>query len=784
MSKDAAQDYLQAQFGHDADLLAEARAILDGGLDSDDFLSSGNGAPSAPVLADGAQFGPYRVRRLLGRGGMGAVFLADQKHPERAVALKVLESALLSERAHARFGYEVQALARLRHRGIAQIYETGVQTLNDGLLSRTVPWFAMEYVEGASTLLDYVISNELSTADRLHLFLEVCDAVHHGHQKGVVHRDLKPENILVDAAGHTKVIDFGVARGLDVQAGLTAHTGPAEIVGTLPYLSPERVTAGSEAADVRTDVYALGVVLYQLLTNRLPIEVDPADIVTSARRICETPPPRPSAQVATLPADLDAIVLKVLAKDPDARYASVAALADDLRAFLEHRPISARPPGTWYQLRLFARRHRALVVSAASVLVIAVTAAAVSISWALHSKRAEQQASEERAEAIEQRSRGEKLFDTVFKRSFQTTLREAPKLHKMPGGPERVKAMMDAVLEDLRVLESMSEDNPRVQVLVAEAWLKLGDTQGNWVYENFGDRDAAESSYRHALGICESVLAKHPTHRSTRLTRIRSRVRLGEILDQAERALRAVGKKDPALRKERQALLAQALSEATVLYAAERKDGAAARNLADCHARLGRLAMDEGQFEVVREHARALADLHAAGHVDSAISGLKLHAWSYFRAKDWKASTAAWARVVEVGRQAADAPDAPYPTRFEHAQHLSAHGESALQSGLYEAAIESMSQALRLLQQLSDESPKDRRVGMQQQIQYRGLARAYEARAKDEPERRVEWLRKARGALVDSGRLLGEPKDDNRRRAMMRKMLVKAIEALDAKIGE
>jgi serine/threonine protein kinase/tetratricopeptide (TPR) repeat protein len=786
MDPDAARAYLDQTFADDPALREEAATILDGGLAPDGFLTQGDERPPHPAgVATGTRFGEFEVERLLGRGGMGAVYLARQATPKRAVALKVLESTLLTERARTRFEYEVQALATLRHRGIAQVYETGVERIDDGLVERDVPWFAMEYVEGASTLLEYANTHALGTRDRLRLLLEVCDAVHHGHQKGVVHRDLKPDNILVNQAGHPKVIDFGVARDVDGAQTAPQRTDRAEILGTLPYLSPERVTTGRGAADVRTDVYALGVVLYQMLTGKLPIQLDARDIVTSARRICEETPPRPSLSNTDLDPDLDAIALKSLAKDPEERYASANALAADIRRFLEHRPISARPPGAWYQLRLFTRRHRALVVASGAVVVVGAAATLLSINWALRSEQAEQRANEERAVAVEERDRGARLFETVLKRSLETTLREAPRLHKMPGGAERVQAMMANVLKDLQVLESMSHGDPRVQLLVAETWLKIGDTQGNIVFANLGDRDAAEASYRHALEICEKLRAGYPVDRRVRIATVRARIRLAEILDQAERVMRLRQTKLPELRAERRTVLDVALADALRLAAEEPDDLEFASDLEDLYVGLGNLAQDEKRYDDAREHASALLAMHAQGRLHSPMQGLLLDADTYRREERWPEARAAWEQVVAVSAKTGMAPDASFPSRFIHAQHLGVLGGCAMRAGDHLVAIESLEGAVTLLERLTTEAPKDRRVGIQLHIQLVELARAYANHSQDEgADERDKWLAKSRNRLVQALERLGPPGDESRIRASMREGLQKKIDKIDAALGE
>ncbi|MBL8863687.1 MAG: protein kinase [Planctomycetes bacterium] len=317
------------------------------------------------------RIGSYRVIRLLGRGGMGAVYEVEQENPRRRVALKIVATGAGSRGSLRRLRHEAQILARLKHPGIAQIHEAG----SSEVYGVVQPWFVMELVEGA-TLLDHARRARLELAARAALVADVCDAVQHAHEAGVLHCDLKGANVVVDAQGRPKVIDFGVARVLERVAGtdgLTTATG--SLAGTLATMSPEHVAGGPRDLDERSDVYALGVITYELLTGRPPLDVTELSVPEAVRRICEDPPPRAGSLVPELGGDLETILAKALAKDREQRYASARALADDLRRWIAGRPIAARPLSAAYRLRLFARRNRVLsavaAVSAAALLVLA-----------------------------------------------------------------------------------------------------------------------------------------------------------------------------------------------------------------------------------------------------------------------------------------------------------------------------------------------------------------------------------------------------------------------------
>jgi eukaryotic-like serine/threonine-protein kinase len=365
----------------DAELLAGVRRLLmaDAAAGAQ-FLDPPSISITAPAqqagtdagLLVGKRIGRYRLKRLIGVGGMGAVYEAVQDQPRRTVALKVMRSGIASRSSLRRFEFEAQLLGRLRHPGIAQVFEAGTHEA----LTGPVPYFAMEFIPGAASITEFVKIRRLTTEDRLKLFARVCDAVHHGHQKGIVHRDLKPSNILVDSSGDPKIIDFGVARATDSDMVVTTlQTDLGQLVGTLQYMSPEQCAADPSDIDTRSDVYALGIVLYELLTGQLPYNVTRSDLYEAARIIREEPPARLSSIDRTLRGDLETITLKAVEKDRARRYQSAAELGGDIHRYLRGEPIQARPASVGYQVRILARRHKALiaiVIAIATGLVLAV----------------------------------------------------------------------------------------------------------------------------------------------------------------------------------------------------------------------------------------------------------------------------------------------------------------------------------------------------------------------------------------------------------------------------
>ena len=319
-----------------------------------------------------AAIGHYRIVRLLGEGGMGAVYEAEQEQPRRSVALKVLKPGFCTEEALRRLEREAQALGRLQHPGIAQIYEAGTADTGFG----QQPYFAMELIRGQS-LMVYAEEHKLSTRQRLDLMTHICEAVHHAHQRGLIHRDLKPGNILVDPSGEPKILDFGVARMTGNEDDATRQTSTGQIIGTLSYMSPEQVLADPLELDTRSDVYSLGVILYELLSGRLPYVVSHRKLPEALRTIREDDPTSLSSLNRTYRGDIETIVGKALEKNKTLRYASAAELAADIRRYLDNVPIGARPPSTTYQLRKFAQRHRIAVGVASGLVLLLVAFAAV-----------------------------------------------------------------------------------------------------------------------------------------------------------------------------------------------------------------------------------------------------------------------------------------------------------------------------------------------------------------------------------------------------------------------
>ena len=366
----------------DAELRAEVEALLahhDAPRHDLDRPLGGSGELAR--LARGVELpervGRYRVVRRLAEGGMGVVYEAEQDRPRRTVALKVIRADVAGPEARRRFEHEAEILGRLHHPGIAQVFEAGVADAGAG----PQPFYAMELVRGEA-ITEHADRRGLGRRERLVLLVRVCEAVHHAHQNGIIHRDLKPENVLVEPEGRVVVLDFGVARITEPErGGDPRRTLLGQVLGTPGYMSPEQAAGDPWAVDVRTDVYALGVLGYELLTGRLPHDLEGQPIGEIVRILQEERPTPPGRLRPELRGDLEVILLKALAAEKERRYASASELAEDVRRHLASEPIQARPPTALYLLGRFARRNKPLVGAAVLGLAALIAAAALSLGF-------------------------------------------------------------------------------------------------------------------------------------------------------------------------------------------------------------------------------------------------------------------------------------------------------------------------------------------------------------------------------------------------------------------
>jgi serine/threonine protein kinase/Flp pilus assembly protein TadD len=398
-SPEARAAYLDQVCGSDAGLRQEIEALLAahdrlGNISSPGLADSLSTTVDDPIRErPGTMIGPYRLMEQIGEGGMGLVFVAEQQQPvRRQVALKVIKPGMDSRQVVARFEAERQALALMDHANIARVFDGGLTTTDR-------PYFVMELVKGLP-ITDYCDQNQMPVRQRLELFAHVCQAVQHAHQKGIIHRDLKPSNVLVvshDGTPVVKVIDFGVAKATGRQlTDKTIYTQPAQMVGTPLYMSPEQAGQSGLDVDTRSDIYSLGVLLYELLTGTTPFDrqrLREAAYDEIRRIIREEEPPRPSTRISTLGqaastvssnrrsdprqlsrlfrGELDWIVMKALEKDRNRRYETASAFAADVQRYLRDEPVQACPPSAWYRFGKFTRRHRMGLSLAACVLALA-----------------------------------------------------------------------------------------------------------------------------------------------------------------------------------------------------------------------------------------------------------------------------------------------------------------------------------------------------------------------------------------------------------------------------
>ena len=357
---------------------------------------------SDPSIQSGMQIGSYKILSVLGEGGFGVVYLAERERPvKRRVALKVIKPGMDSRQIVARFEAERQALAVMDHTNVAKVFDAG---MTDNGRS----YFVMEYVKGVP-ITEHCDRQKLGVRDRVELFMEVCEAVQHAHQKGIIHRDLKPRNILVSFEGSRsicKVIDFGVAKAITGSlTEKTVYTEQGQAIGTPEYMSPEQAEMTGQDIDTRSDIYSLGVVLYELLTGSLPFTSDylrSGGLEHIRRVIREEEPPTPSTRTTSLDAkrstkvakdrdtdlrelrrelkgDLDWIVLKAMEKDRQRRYETAHGLAMDIQRYLDNEPIMARPPSSLYRLSKMARRNKVAFLATAAVAAALVVGLAAAI---------------------------------------------------------------------------------------------------------------------------------------------------------------------------------------------------------------------------------------------------------------------------------------------------------------------------------------------------------------------------------------------------------------------
>jgi eukaryotic-like serine/threonine-protein kinase len=524
-SPDARAALVLERCGGDPELLREVESLLaqtTGTLEEFVEKASAPLRRELPPVGPGYRIGAYAVVRELGRGGMGAVYLAQRADGEfkKQVAIKLLKRGTDTDEVLRRFRGEREILARLEHPFIARLFDAG--TSEDGL-----PYFVMEYVAG-STVREFCAAKALSLDDRLRLFLKICDAVQFAHQNLVVHRDLKPANILITGQGEPKLLDFGIAKLLAPGDGNISLTLADQQCLTPAYASPEQVR-GDQITTV-SDVYSLGSLLYELLTGKNAHHFStrhpsPTELL---RVVAEQAPQRPSAAATDaftsrkLRGDLDNIILKALRKEPARRYASVDAFAEDIRRHLEDLPVRARKDTVAYRASKFIQRHK-LGVAAAVLVALALIVGSITTAWQAHQARVE-------------KAKAEQRFNEVRKLAHSLIFDYHDQIAAFPGS---TKLREQLVRDSLGYLDRLS-DEAAIPLMreVGWAYQRIGEIQGGTVtsprggtvtMSNLGDIRGALTSFRKALALREKVAALQPSDTDVQQELGTSLTRMGEM---------------------------------------------------------------------------------------------------------------------------------------------------------------------------------------------------------------------------------------------------------------
>lgn len=554
------------------------------------------GAPPAgvartPTALSGDAVPGYQIEGEIARGGQGVVYRAVQLATRRVAAVKILrDGALASDAARRRFQREIELIAELRHPNLLTVYDAGMT--RDGRA-----YFAMEFIEGQwlrrwieanATMGDAASAREFMR-ELLRVFVRICGAVNYAHQRGVIHRDLKPSNVLIDSGGEPRVVDFGLARWIAAEQGADL-TAPEQVAGTLAYMSPEQSRGLPDSVDVRSDVYSLGVMLYEALTQTYPYPIEP-DTIATLRHIAETAPtpPRRRPGGKLVDDELETIVLKALAKERERRYQSAGELARDLEHYLAGEPIEAKRDRAGYVLRKLLQRHRLPVgLSAAFLVTVIGLAAALAVMYA------RQNHLREVAEARYQQTR-------ALARSFIFDF--DPMIRRLPGAAAARQLVVEKGLEYLSILARDAPNDPALQREIASGYLSIGDIQADTTSSNLGQAREARVSYLEAIRLLEALGAEAATSDpdlSTML--VTARLRLVDVLlgkGEADTAMKlcqsAYALADDVLRR----------SGEKARFLDSRID--ALERLGNCKVACGDRAGGESIFDQVLEASQALA---------------------------------------------------------------------------------------------------------------------------------------------------------------------------------
>ncbi len=543
---DAWDSFLNQACDNNVDLRRQVEVLLEAHKRAESFLEKGaveGGLTVEQAFAEkpGTRIGPYKILQKIGEGGMGVVYMAEQTEPvRRKVALKVVKPGLDSNQIIARFEAERQALSMMDHVNIARV-------LDAGATENGRPYFVMELVNGV-TITKYCDDNHLTPRQRLELFLPVCHAIQHAHQKGIIHRDIKPSNVMItlyDGKPVPKVIDFGVAKATEQKlTDRTLFTQYGTMVGTMEYMSPEQAEISALGVDTRSDSYSLGVLLYELLTGSTPLsraqikEVAFADII---RLIKDVEPPKPSTRLSEsgealasisanrqmeptqltklMRGELDWLVMKTLEKDRKRRYETANALAADVQRYLNDEAVQACPPSTRYRLQKFFRRNKGPILASfamAAILVLGIVGTSIGMAWALNAKHEatlsaksefeQRQRAELAYEAeVKQRRRARKAVDDMYTQVAQKWLANQPRMEKI---------QRDFLEKSLQFYQEFAEErsqDPVEQLETAKAYRRMGS-----IYESLGENDKSKESHEKSIAITQKLSLDFPTAREYR----------------------------------------------------------------------------------------------------------------------------------------------------------------------------------------------------------------------------------------------------------------------------
>jgi serine/threonine protein kinase len=712
--------YLDRACGVDTELRRTVDLLLRAHAGAAGFLEkpAATAAFEATAAIIGTRIGPYKLLQKLGEGGMGAVYMAEQEEPvKRRVALKIIKAGMDSAHVLARFEQERQALALMDHPNIAKVLDAGTTADRQGdtetgsqgeaprsevslspclpvALSPGLPYFVMELVKGIP-ITKYCDQEHLSPKERLELFIPVCQAVQHAHQKGIIHRDLKPSNVIValyDGKPVPKVIDFGVAKATQHKlTERTMFTEVGQIVGTLEYMAPEQAELNNLDIDTRADIYSLGVLLYELLTGSPPFparQLRTAGYAEMLRIIKEIEPPRPSTKLsssADLPGiaanrkqeprvlcklmhgDLDWIVMKCLEKDRGRRFETANGLALDIQRYLADEPVLAGPPSKLYKLRKFVRRNR-VPVAAAAVVFLALVAGIIGTTLGLiRATRAEELAHRERDRAEDSRRQAEESFRQARATvdEYFTTVSENQLLNAAGLQPLR-KDLLDRALKYYQNFLQQRSGDPGVKAELAATYYRVA-----WITNIVGPKERAVDSYEKAISIYDELIRTHPDVERHQIDR-------AIVFNDLGNSLAGLGRSKESLDAHRQALAVREV-------------------LARAHANEGRY-----QNELAKSHANVGAGLWGAGQLNEALASIEAA-----RAinEKWAAAPAAnlAAFPTDLGRNF----NTPHAVRLDLALNYRDIGGVLYRQGRTAESARAAAQARDLFETLVRERPED-----------------------------------------------------------------------------